>query len=139
MTGEELVSHLAKVRKTGPGRWLACCPAHEDRSASLSIREMDDGRVLVHCFAECATVDVMHALGLAMWELFPKAADFHRPKERRPFAPIDVLRAVAQESLVAAHISSNIRQRMQLSDADHDRLWTAATRLQSAYEVAAGA
>ena len=139
MSGDNLLSRLAGVRKSGNGRWKALCPKHGDKHASLSIRELDDGRVLVHCFAGCETVDVMHAIGLPMWELFPDAPSFHLPKARRPFAPMDVLRAVAQESLVAATISSNLRHDTKLSETDHDRLWTAATRLQSAYEVATGA
>ena len=139
MSADNLLSHLTGVKRTGNGRYLACCPAHGDKHASLSIRELDDGRILVHCFAECQTVEVMLALGLPMWELFPDAPSFHLPKQRRAFAPMDVLRAVASESLVAATISSNLRRDMKLSDTDHDRLWTAATRLQSAYEVAAGA
>ena len=37
-----LLSRLDKVRQSGPDSWMACCPAHEDKSASLSIRHADD-------------------------------------------------------------------------------------------------
>lgn len=47
------------------------CPAHEDRSPSLSIREGDDGRVLVHCFAGCSIEAICEALGWQMADLFP--------------------------------------------------------------------
>jgi hypothetical protein len=33
---------------------MACCPAHDDRNPSLSVRRAPDGRVLVHCFAGCS-------------------------------------------------------------------------------------
>ena len=33
--------------------WMAPCPTHEDRDPSLSIRDADDGKVLVHCHAGC--------------------------------------------------------------------------------------
>ena len=33
--------------------WKARCPAHEDREPSLSIKDGDDGRVLVRCHAGC--------------------------------------------------------------------------------------
>jgi putative DNA primase/helicase len=33
--------------------WLAPCPAHDDRTPSLALRDGDAGRVLVHCYAGC--------------------------------------------------------------------------------------
>jgi DNA primase len=53
MKVDAFLDKLTKVKRTGNGTWLACCPAHEDRSPSMSVRELDDGRVLVHCFAGC--------------------------------------------------------------------------------------
>jgi transposase-like protein len=62
--------------------WVARCPAHEDKKASLSIRVGDDGRSLLHCFAGCSTEAVLSALGLSMSDLFPtKPAN---GKHRRP-------------------------------------------------------
>jgi hypothetical protein len=56
---------LAIVERLG-GHWngryaLVPCPAHEDRTPSLSIRQ---GRhsILVHCFAGCDGGDVMRAI-----------------------------------------------------------------------------
>ena len=48
-------------RKTGGG-WMACCPAHEDREPSLSIREADSGKVLVCCHAGCEQERVIATL-----------------------------------------------------------------------------
>ena len=45
MSADVLLSILEGVKRTGPGRWMARCPAHGDKSPSLSIRELDDGRV----------------------------------------------------------------------------------------------
>lgn len=47
-------------RRSGAG-YVACCPSHDDRSPSLSLRDAD-GRVLVHCHAGCAQSDVIDAL-----------------------------------------------------------------------------
>jgi hypothetical protein len=46
MSADVLLDKLDGVRPTGAGRWIAKCPAHEDRHASLSVRELDDGHVL---------------------------------------------------------------------------------------------
>jgi putative DNA primase/helicase len=48
-------------RKTGRG-WMARCPAHDDREPSLSIRDADDGTVLVRCHAGCDQGQVIAAL-----------------------------------------------------------------------------
>ena len=57
---------------TGPkgGQWTARCPAHEDHTPSLSIREGDDGRVLLHCHAVCPTEKIVADIGLTMRDLF---------------------------------------------------------------------
>ena len=61
---------LVQARSAGRARWQAVCPAHRDRSPSLSIREGDDGRVLVHCFAGCQVQAVLAALNLTSRDLF---------------------------------------------------------------------
>ena len=65
-----LLSRLEGVRKCGDG-WSALCPAHEDRSPSLSISDADDGRVLVHCHAGCSVDAVCGAVGLRVADLMP--------------------------------------------------------------------
>ncbi len=35
MTALTLIDRLSGVKRTGPGRWLARCPAHDDSRASL--------------------------------------------------------------------------------------------------------
>ena len=66
---ELVLSKLPTAKPNGDG-WLACCPAHEDRSPSLSINEGDDGRVLLKCFAGCSHDAIVGALGLQVSDLF---------------------------------------------------------------------
>jgi putative DNA primase/helicase len=48
--------------------WMAPCPAHDDRTPSLSIRDADDGKLLVRCHAGCDQARVIAALrGLGLW------------------------------------------------------------------------
>lgn len=58
-----LLARLDGVRETGPGRYVARCPAHQDRAPSLSIREADD-RLLIHCHSGCQPEDVLDAIGM---------------------------------------------------------------------------
>ena len=64
MNIDNLLSRLHKVKKTGPDRWLACCPAHEDKTPSMAIRELGDGRILIHDFAGCSVEAILDAVGL---------------------------------------------------------------------------
>ena len=40
-----VLSRLERVKHTGPDRWVAQCPAHDDRRPSLSIRKAEDHKV----------------------------------------------------------------------------------------------
>lgn len=73
---ERLLLRLDKYRQTGKDKWMACCPAHEDKTPSLSIREEADGKLLIHCFAGCAPDDVLEAVGLRRRDLFPADPDW---------------------------------------------------------------
>ena len=63
-------SGLKGLHRCGDG-YLARCPAHEDRTPSLSIHQGSDGRILLHCWAGCQTQAVLGALGLSWADLFP--------------------------------------------------------------------
>lgn len=69
-------SVLAALRSAGcsPKRngdgYTARCPAHDDRTPSLSIGEGDDGRALLKCHAGCSLADVLSALGMEERDLF---------------------------------------------------------------------
>ena len=52
MRAHELLARLDGVRKQSSG-WVARCPAHEDKKASLSINEGEKG-VLLKCHAGCS-------------------------------------------------------------------------------------
>ena len=74
-----ILSQLKCVKPCANG-WSACCPAHDDRNASLSICLGDDGRLLLKCHAGCPNESIVAALGLTMADLF--AAQPSGPKRR---------------------------------------------------------
>ncbi len=57
MTAETIVKALGG-RKAGGG-WSARCPAHDDRTPSLSLHDSGDGEVLVRCHAGCDRNEVI--------------------------------------------------------------------------------
>jgi putative DNA primase/helicase len=69
---DRLLAKLPEAKPAGNG-WSARCPAHEDRRASLSIAEGDDGRALVKCHAGCKADAICTAVGLRVLDLMPTA------------------------------------------------------------------
>ena len=59
-SAEAIARGLESPRRWGD-RWVARCPAHDDHSPSLSIREVA-GKVLVHCHARCDQQKVIATL-----------------------------------------------------------------------------
>lgn len=142
MSAEKLLQRLDKVKQTRAGSWIACCPAHEDKTPSLSITESSDGWVGVHCFAGCPVFEVCAAVGIELHDLFPPRPLETMPDRTRPLSrpinPADALACLAEESLIAAVAASNLAQGMTLTDADRDRLWKAANRLEEGARLANG-
>jgi len=67
-----ILDRLDNVKSTSDG-WTADCPAHESKSrTALRVGIGEDGRTLLHCFAGCATEDIVAALGIEMRDLFPE-------------------------------------------------------------------
>jgi hypothetical protein len=134
MIANELLSRLDGVKQTGRDRWIARCPAHDDRRPSLAIREADGDRVLVHCFGRCQVNDVLTAVGLELQDLFPKRPSHRHKADRRPFPAADVLRAVESEALIVAVAASLVGNGGQLNPDDHKRLLLAAARITAAVQ-----
>ena len=131
-----LLSQLKKVTPKGKGQWMACCPAHEDKSPSLAIKENHDGRILVKCFAGCGASDVVHAVGLTLGDLFPDGNNH----EMRPFAFAQVERKKAHEEanrlqkerLILAMAESQRKSGKALSQKDLERELQAFKALKAA-------
>ncbi len=133
-----LLSRLQKVKPNGRDKWLACCPAHEDRSPSLAIRVADDGRLLVHCFAGCGAADVIAAVGLDFVDLFPACIEHQVKRIRAPFSADDALKCLAAESGVIAIAVADMAQSKKLTAADEERVAIAWQRINIAMEYVYG-
>ena len=133
---DKLLPLLHGVKRTARGKWIALCPARDERSPSLAIRELDDGWLLVHDFGGASVEEVLGAVGLDMAALFPdrpqRPGDGRKP-ERRPFNATDLIDLAAWESSIAAIISSDIINGKE--GADFDRLLLAAFTLANVAEA----
>lgn len=80
---QKLEAKGCPARQRGSG-WQARCPAHEDKTPSLSITESADGKVLFHCHAGCQITEIMAAVGLTYNDIFlpdPLRANTKKQKE----------------------------------------------------------
>ena len=113
---EKVLGRLQKVKQTGVSRWKACCPGHDDKDPSLSIREADDGKVLLHCWAGCTTAEITAAIGLGLRDLFPGES---KPRQGPSKAAIEHERTVYQIGLSiqkqGCHLSAEDQARFDLA------------------------
>lgn len=131
-----LLSRLSGVRGRN-GSWSARCPAHEDRSPSLSVKSLPDGRILVHCFGGCGTDEVLGALGLTMTDLFPDRLGDFAPR-RGDFTAMDALKALQFESSVVAIAAADVADGRALDEVDVHRICKAVGRITEALEFVHG-
>ena len=62
MKAEYTAKKLKKARRNADGSWSACCPAHDDKTPSLTLTNGDDDILLWHCHAGCDQDEVKAAL-----------------------------------------------------------------------------
>jgi hypothetical protein len=67
-TTDELLDKFDKVRCNRKG-WTSRCPAHDDKTPSLSISEGDRGW-LIKCWAGCDFEDIVDAAGVDLQRMF---------------------------------------------------------------------
>jgi putative DNA primase/helicase len=78
---ETLLEKLDGVKKSG-GSYLAKCPAHDDKRASLSIKK-GEKCILLKCFAGCAPENICSAIDLKISQLFFNGHAESNAKTRR--------------------------------------------------------
>lgn len=81
-TFDVVLSWFPDAKRVGD-QYMAKCPGHDDNGPSLSIKQGEDGRTLLHCFAGCNAARITQAIGKTFHDLFPvDQAQFK--KHKRP-------------------------------------------------------
>ena len=119
------------VRETGNGQYSCRCPAHEDKSASLGIKQGDGDRILLNCFAGCDVKTILESAGLEWKDILPDNKLYQA--EKHSFNPFAVLKMIRDEVLIIGLASADIRNNKPLNDKDHMRLLEAVANVRDAY------
>ena len=137
-----VLSRLHKVKRTGGDKWQALCPAHDDKRPSLSIREAEDGKVLLKCWSGCGIAEVVSALGLSLADLFPgdqrSLGNHCAGPMRRPFDYRDALTGIAHEATVARIIVEAVNHGEEMDAKSLARLALAEERIDAALRAVGG-
>ena len=136
MSAAALLSRLDRVKQTSPSGYSCGCPgplhARGDRHRSLSVRELDDGRTLVHCHAGCDVQEVLAALGLSLEDLYPprslSTTNPYKPVER-PWRFQDILRVFDYELTLMAVWMADMSHGLSVTDQDRERAAQCAERI----------
>lgn len=138
---EQLLGRLERVKGRN-GSWTARCPAHDDKGPSLAVRHVDDGRILLHCFAGCSVESVVAAVGMDMTDLFPpdekrrEHPEGGKPRLKPAFYASDLIRILAFEALVVSICAHDLRRGKALPDEDMERLKVAQQRIEEVMHYA---
>jgi hypothetical protein len=108
----------------------------------LALRENEDGRILLHCFAGCETANVLGALGMDMSDLFPpdnKRRDYPlegKPSMKPAFFASDLMRIIHFEALVVQIVAYDIANGKTPNEETRERMLTAYQRIDEAVRYA---
>ena len=129
---EDVLNRFDGVRETGGGQYSCRCPAHEDKSNSLGIKQGDGDRIMMNCFAGCQTQDVLSAVGLSFKDILP-TNDYNKEVKEKGFNPYSVLKMIRDEVLIIGLASVDIKKGKALDDKEHGRLLKAIGNVRDAY------
>jgi hypothetical protein len=137
MRMQPIISRLQKVKRSGDNKYMACCPAHADRTASLTIREEADGRILINCFAGCDTYSILRAIGLDWEDVFPEKAIGHNVKKLdQVIYSTDALKIIKHECRIVMLCAFDMSKGKVLTNEENQRLIKAYQLINKAIEGA---
>lgn len=97
---------------------MAKCPVHREKTGSLSITDMGQGKTRLHCFGGCVQADVLRAVGLNWKDLRPDGAVSTEIKGR----------LADEEKLERLEQRYGIMRWLTVAEPEKRRYWEAAMR-----------
>lgn len=132
----ENLAALLNAKPSGPGRWKAICPCHDDTRPSLDISRGHTQPIMVICrVCDARAPEVAQAIGLKVADLcHDRPANGHfsrgsRRAERPPFDPIRAAESVRHEGAVLALLAAKIKRGESLTADEDARLDTLVRRM----------
>jgi len=115
---DTILNQLDKVKAYGNNKWLACCPAHNDKHPSLKVTLTDDGKILIKCWAGCDISAVLKALSIEMADLFPDKITYAKGKKPPKFNRIELFDRLVYEALILYVAIQQLQQGNPLNEVD---------------------
>ncbi len=81
ITIEQFLDRLEGVKQVGPNRWMARCPSHADKHASMTVTWKDDHILAFDWSGGCDIGEICAALGLRIRDLAPDMRPYLRPEQ----------------------------------------------------------
>lgn len=125
----KLIAALGDNIKPAGKNWIARCSVHNDKDFAMSIKQVDNGSVIAHCFACGANgLDLYQSLGLDLDELFggKKLDNNHVPN--------DIKQTIKTDTMCVKMYESGMEKGVQFSLDDRRRYRLAQARIKGVAE-----
>ncbi len=122
MNIEQLLARLEKIRRIGDGKWLACCPAHNDKNPSLAIKQTEDGKILIHCFAGCDVESIVSSIDLSIADLMPDNPTYKKGSKPPKFNKYELFDRMVYESIILCIAIRQLINKEALTTEDQKRV-----------------
>jgi hypothetical protein len=127
---------MKRVKTRGRDKWIACCPAHEDKNPSLAIT-LENNKILMKCWSGCDVESILGAIGMDFNDIMPDKPLYHRSSAKKPtLYATDALRILKKESMIITMCAIDIKNKKPIAEDDFNRVLLAMERINTAMEAA---
>ena len=126
-----ILERLRNLRKVSRQKWQACCPSHDDKTTSLSVK-LSDECLLLYCYAGCTIHDICGALSIKITDLFLNRKDIDTVND---WKKARFQEALINERLIVAMYKNRSDAQQKINKQDDLRYQKAVERIQKIEEI----